>query len=140
MTELQLELWVPKGRKGGSWVTPEALPAGHDPSLYAKTWRKVLPGHKHKDKLAHSIAMRDRYSRDHATVCEQYCAWARNAGVSNVTIYSDNPHSGNAARTAGFYDSREVTRDDILGPPPAAEYDGDWDHDGAGYPAEGVAV
>src|SRR4051812_8993469 len=50
---MQLEFWVPKGRKGGRWV-PQHLT--HGLTGFGKAWRKVRPHHSHADKLAHSIA------------------------------------------------------------------------------------
>ena len=101
---LQTEFWVPKGRKGGRWVAQHALPAGHDASLYARTWRRVFPHHSHADKLAHSIAMRAVASdRPREKVCEEYCLWARSAGLANVTAFRGDKVSIGAANAVYAY-------------------------------------
>ncbi len=118
---MQTEYWVPKGRKGGRWALPSALPLGHDVSLYARTWRRVRPGHSLPDKLAHSIALRDRArDRSVSTVCVEYCEWAKAKGLTVVTTFAGHSDSNHAAALSGL-GVRYVSKDDILGPAPAAE-------------------
>ncbi len=120
---MQTEYWVPKGRKGGRWALPSALPLGHDVSLYARTWRRVRPGHSLPDKLSHSITMRER-ARDRSVtqVCDDYCAWAKAKGLTSVATFAGHRVSNQAATVAGL-DARPVDKADFLGPAPTAEVD-----------------
>ncbi len=110
---MQLEFWIPKGRKGGRWLQiPDPVPG-----MY-KTWRKVRPYHNYANKLAHSIArVKDITSNSkeaRGDTCERYLAWARMRGLKAVTIYRGSE------RPLGF-DVREVEISDILGPAPSPE-------------------
>jgi hypothetical protein len=118
---MQLEVWTPKGRKGGSWVPYIDKGTGAVPRY--KTWRKVLPGHSHADKLSHSIKMRELASvRTVRDVCLAYCAWARAAGLKSVTVFDGHPHGLAAAVQTGLA-FVAVDPSDFIGPPPAATPD-----------------
>lgn len=96
--EFQMEFWIPKGRKGGSWVPAHSVPAGN-----YRTWRKVKVGHEHADKIAHSITMRERAGvRTKQDVMDQYCDWARKAGLQSVHVYRDDFLSISRATVAGL--------------------------------------
>lgn len=98
---MQLEFWIRKGRKGGAWV-PASAPA-IPPASY-RTWRRVKPGHAHKDKLAHSIA-RIRDCRDPfntiARQCETYTQWARLKGLASVSVFPSS-YGQSVAKSFGF--------------------------------------
>ena len=81
---LQLEFWVPKGRKGGSWVAGE-----HDENHY-RAWRKVRQFHQHADKLSHSIAgVKPRgYARAVDYKVKEYLEWARARGLTRVHSFT----------------------------------------------------
>jgi len=129
---LQTEFWIPKGRKGGSWVPMHAVPVGN-----YRTWRRVLPGHTHKDKMAHSIARIRDVRCPLNTVkrqCETYLQWARLNGLNTVSVFPGS-YGQSAAKPFGFT-ARTVDLADYNGEPAPDEYDcyGDWDHDG--HPAD----
>lgn len=97
-TAFQMEFWIPKGRKGGAWVPAHSVPVGN-----YRTWRKVKVGHEHADKIAHSITMRDRAGvRTKQDVMDQYCDWARKAGLPYVHVYHDDFLAISRARAAGL--------------------------------------
>jgi hypothetical protein len=115
---LQLEFWVPKGRKGGAWI-PQHLTFGL--TGFSKAWRKVRPGHSHADKLAHSIRMREYAPwRSRFDQCQAYCAHARAAGLKTVTIFAGDAHGIRAALEAGLQ-YVEVDPAEFTGPAPIAE-------------------
>ncbi len=108
----QLEFWIPKGRKSGSWVQSGALPAGHH---YSRTWRRVKPGHAHKDKLGHSLRLTAGYARDRSAQCDAYCQWARLAGLKTVTAFRDDHISNKSAKLFAF-EPAQVFVGDFIGP------------------------
>lgn len=113
---MQLEFWIPKGRKGGEWKPAHAIPAGN-----YRTWRKVFRVHTHADKLAHSIGrVTAGYSRTRAQMCNAYCQWARFAGLPAVHTYGGDPVSNKSARLFNFVPI-EVDAADFIGPAPTAE-------------------
>ncbi len=134
--DLQMEFWVRKGREAGKWI-PQHLMFGIVTDGYTP-WRRVKPGHKHKDKLAHSIAPRVRLS-DNQTAgrvtsrtdkVSEYLDWAARKSLHEVTVYANDPVSMMAGAR---FRTKTIAVSEILGPAPDDEYDcyGDWDHDGA---------
>jgi hypothetical protein len=115
---LQLEFWLPKGRKGGAWV--KAAPDEFLDGSYFRTWRKVRFGHSHADKLAHSIAPRAAgYAVDSKAQCERYLARARLKGLQTVSVFPKS-YGQSAAKPFGFT-SRAVDPADYDGNAPIAE-------------------
>jgi hypothetical protein len=118
---LQLEFWIPKGRKGGSWVTAKDSPLSERPN--SRTWRRVRPGHSYPDKLAHSIAsVKAGYARAVETQIKDYLAWAHVRGLTRVHAFTGCKV---ARKWAPGFALEVVTVDpaDFIGPAPAAETD-----------------
>ncbi len=117
---LQLEFRIPKGRKGGSWV--KAAPDEFLDGSYFRTWRKVRPGHKHADKLTHSITrIRDMRCPLNTIErqCEMYLAWARLKGLQTVSVFPGS-YGQSAAKPYGLT-ARAVDPSDYAGNAPITE-------------------
>lgn len=84
---LVLEVWAPKGRKGGQWVPFIDSVTGAVPRH--KTWRKVRRFHQHADKLAHSISAvkPGGYTRSVEQQVETFMAWAKSRGLTHVHAF-----------------------------------------------------
>ncbi len=117
----QLEFWAPKGRKGGAWVAASPADTGA-PNGRFRSWRRVKPGHTHKDKLAHSIAAvrpcgyasggKESTRTDR---CDQYVRWALYAGLRAVHVFRNDHISTAAAKIAGL-EPVPVELADFIGP------------------------
>jgi hypothetical protein len=116
---LQLQFWVPKGRKGGRWVPADRVPQGHDASVYARTWRRVRPHAGRPDKLAHRIsAVSAGYARSVADQVALYMTWAAARGLARVHRFNNCKY---VPPRCGSLDIVSVDPAEFIGPAPEAE-------------------
>lgn len=121
-----LEVWQPKGRKGGQWIPFVDKGTGAVPRH--KTWRKVRRWHQHADKLAHSIGAVKScgHTMSAEAQCDAYLAWALAKGLATVSVYAPREATGKGwygakcAKALGFQ-VRAVDPADIHGDAPAPE-------------------
>lgn len=113
----RMEFWIPKGRKGGSWIPCAVAPVGN-----YKTRRKVFDSHNHADKLAHSIATVKAcgYRNDAEAQVSAYMAWARARGLTRVHMFTGCKH---APKWGAGLELAPVDPAEFIGDAPAPEVD-----------------
>lgn len=114
---LQLQFWIPKGRKSGRWVPHHETPVGN-----YRTWRKVRPSNNHADKLAHSIGAVKScgYARSVADQVALYMTWAAVRGLARVHRFNNCKY---VPPRCGSLEIVSVDPAEFIGPAPAPELD-----------------